>query len=208
MQSPLRIHHEKMGATFERGQIPMLYTGVDEEYWTVRKAVGLADLSHLGRLTISGKDRVAFLNGLLTNDITKLKENEGVHSVLLNTKARVLADLYLYGQGDDLIVDTCETSASQVKTVLDQFIITEDVAVRDSTGNILLLTLQGPSSSEAIREIFGIDPHELKPLECRTVGPSLIIARDRTGLGGYDILVPSDEAEALWQGFLLKGSQV
>src|SRR5712692_11009522 len=119
MQSPLILHHEKLGAVLEDSRIPLQYIGVEEEYWTVRRAVGLADLSYLGRLTVTGKDRVAFLNGLLTNDIAKLEENAGIHSVLLNTKARVLADLSIQQQPDSLIIDTCETSAAQIKRVLD-----------------------------------------------------------------------------------------
>src|SRR5712692_5061459 len=208
MQSPLILHHEKLGAVLEDNRIPLHYSSVEEEYWTVRRTVGLADLSYLGRLTGTGKDRVAFLNGLLTNDITKLEENGGIHSVLLNTKARVLADLYVHKLPDSLIVDSCETSAAQVKRVLDQFVITEDVKIEDSSDSTVLLTLQGPESTRCLKEILGFDANGLRPLQSRNLGPSLIIARDRTGQGGYDILLPRDEAEAVWQGFLLKGGEL
>jgi folate-binding protein YgfZ len=205
MQNPLVLHHEKMGATLQHGRVPLRYSDTTDEYWALRKSSGLADLSHLGRLTVKGKDRVPFLNGLLTNDITKLKENGGIHSVLLNAKARVLADLYLNGEPDSILIDSGESDSDQLKKILDQFIITEDVKVENSTQRLVLLTLQGPLSAKTLEENLKVDVASLGPLQSLSVGPSLIIARDRTGQGGYDILIPSDEAEAVWQNFLLKG---
>ncbi len=208
MLNPLVVQHEKMGAVLDHGTVPLQYTDVSEEYWTVKKAAGLADLSHLGRLTIKGKDTVGFLNGLLTNDIAKIQENSGTHSVLLNTKARVLADLYLYKTCDRLVVDAGDSSSGRVKTLLDQFIITEDVQVEDSTDGLLQLTVQGPQSSKILKEVLALDVQDLKPLSNKTQGPALIVARDRTGLGGYDIVIPKDEAEAVWQSLLLKGGEL
>ena len=210
MTNPLTLHHEKLGARFGPAQTPLYYTDPVQEYWTVRNSAGIIDLSHLGRLTLAGKDRVSFLNGLLTNDMTQLKEENGVHSALLNTKARVLADLYLYNQENGVLVDTGESPAEKVKGLLDQFIITEDVQIRDSTQELLQVTVQGPKSSQAFKEVLGLDLQGLTQLAYKTLGPSIIIARDRTGLGGYDIIVPRDEAEAeaVWQGFLLKGGDV
>ena len=207
MQNPLVLHHEKMGATLNHGRVPLRFSDTAEEYWAIKKSAGLADLSHLGRLDVQGKDRVAFLNGLLTNDLTKFEENTGIHSVLLNTKARVLGDLYLHSQPERIVVDTGESSGGYVKKILDQFIITEDVKVEDISERTVLLTVQGPSSGQFVKETLRLDVTNLAPLQSHSLGPSLIISRDRTGQGGYDILVPSDEAEAVWQGFLLKGGQ-
>ncbi len=207
MSNPLVLQHEKMGAVLDHGAVPLQYTDVSEEYWTVRKAAGLADLSHLGRLTIRGKDRTAFLNGLLTNDIAKIHEDSGAHSVLLNTKARVLADLYLYNLDDGLVVDTGDSSSGRVKTLLDQFIITEDVQIEDSTDSLLQLTLQGPRAAQTLKEVLDVEVRGLGPLSHKALGPALVVARDRTGVGGYDIILPKDEAEAVWQSLLLKGGE-
>ena len=205
MDNPLLLHHERSGATLGPGKSPLRYTSATEEYWTVRRSAGISDISHLGRLSISGKDRISFLNGLLTNDVTKAKENTGIHSALLNTKARILADLYLHVETERVIVDTGERPSSQVKQILDQFVITEEVKIEDLGGKTVLLTLQGPKSKQILQGTLKVDVDDLGPLQNRGLGPSLIIARDRTGQGGYDILLPSDEAESVWQGLLLKG---
>ncbi len=208
MSNPLVLHHEKLGAQLESGTIPLQFTNSNDEYWTVRNAAGFADISHLGLLTITGKDRIPFLNGLLTNDISKLTERGGIHSVLLNTKARVLADLYLYEGGDHMLADTGESTAAKVKDILDRFIITEVVQLHDSGDDQVHITVQGPKSTRALKEIIGLDVQDLKPLQHRTLGPSRIIARDRTGQTGYDIILPLDESEAVWQAFLLKGGEL
>jgi folate-binding protein YgfZ len=205
MSNPLVLHHERMGARFEEGRIPLSYTNPVEEYWAIRNHSGLVDLSHLGLLQVTGKDRLSFLNGLLTNEILKLKEGTGARSALLNTKARVLADLYLYAREDDLLIDTGDVPGANVKDVLERFIITEDVQVKDITSEFVHLTLQGQHAPENLRELFGITFADMKPLQHKMLGPTMIVIRDRTGQSGYDLIVPNVEAEAVWQGFLLKG---
>jgi folate-binding protein YgfZ len=202
------VYHEDLGAKLEPGKSPLSYSDPEEEYWTVKRTVGLADISNVGRLRITGKDRVSFLNGLLTNDVSQLKENSGQHSALLNSKARVLADLHLYAQTDNLLIDTGESSASHVKEILDRFIITEDVQINDATSDLVQMTVQGPKSSEAIKQVLGAEAHDLKQFEQRGLGPSTIIARDRTGQSGYDIILPVLEAEPVWHGFLLNGGEI
>lgn len=208
MLNPLDVHHEKMGAKLGPGRIPLFYSDVADEYWALKKSAGIVDLSHLGRLTITGRDHVSFLNGLLTNDLTTLSPEGGIRSALLNTKARVLADLHLYRREDSLLVETGDSSGSRVKAMLDQFIITEDVQVRDSSQDLLQVSVQGPKAAESMRQVLGVEVSKLTPLSCLALGPSLVLARDRTGLGGYDIIVPRDEAEAVWQGLLLKGGDL
>ena len=202
------LSHEELDPKLEPGKIPLAYSNAEQEYWTIKKAVGLADISHLGRLKITGKDRISFLNGLLTNDISQLKENAGQRSALLNSKARVLADLHLYAEQDSLLVDTGESSASHVKEILDRFVITEDVQIQDSSHDLVQITIQGPSSSQAIKEVLGAEAQDLKQLEQKTLGPSTIIARDRTGQSGYDMIMPALEAEPVWHGFLLNGGEI
>jgi folate-binding protein YgfZ len=205
MSNPLVLHHEKMGARLEGGRIPLSYSSPVEEYWAIRNRAGLADLSHLGLLQITGKDRLSFLNGLLTNELLKMHDGTGVRSALLNTKARVLADLYLYAREDDLLLDTGDVPGAKIKDILDRFIITEDVQVKDITSRFVHLTLQGPQASENARDLFGLTFADIKPLQHKMLGPTMIVVRDRTGGAGYDMIIPNDEAEAVWQGFLLKG---
>ncbi|HZY94722.1 MAG TPA: glycine cleavage T C-terminal barrel domain-containing protein [Candidatus Bathyarchaeia archaeon] len=206
MSNPLTIHHERLGAELAPDSIPLSYTDAKQEYWTIRKNAGISDISNLGRLTVKGKDRSTWLNGLVTNEISKLGEDAGVHAALLNTKARVLADLYIYSLGDHFLVDTGNAPASKVKQILDQFIITEQVKVDDSSQDLVQITLQGPKSSLAIKQLLDVDVSLLSGLHCKQLGPSIIISRDRSGVSGFDIVLPRDESEAVWQAFMLKAA--
>src|SRR6267378_79022 len=205
MSNPLVMHHGTMGARLEAGRIPLSYTNPVEEYWAIRNHSGMADLSHLGLLQITGKDRLSFLNGLLTNETLNMKDGTGVRSALLNTKARVIADLYLCAREDDLVIDTGDVPGAIVKEILDRFIIIEDVHVEDITSEFVHLTLQGQQAAENAGALFGVTFAEMKPLQHKMLGPSMIANRDRTGQSGYDMIIPNDEAEGVWQSLLLKG---
>src|SRR5437879_11947778 len=65
--------------------------------------------------------------------------------------------------------------------------------------------MQRPQASENAKESFGTAVADMKPLQHKMIGPTLIIVRDRTGQSGYDMIIPKYEAQAVWQGFLLKG---
>ena len=205
MPNPLLMHHETMGARLEEGRIPLSYTNPVEEYWAIRNHSGMADLSHLGLLQVTGKERLSFLNGLLTNEILKMSDGTGVRSALLNTKARVLADLYLYVRDDDLVIDTGDVPGAIVKEILERFIITEDVQVKDTTSEFVHLTLQGQQAAENAGALFGVAFADMKPLQHTMLGPSMIANHDRTGQSGYDMIIPNDEAEGVWQSLLLRG---
>jgi len=196
-----------MGATLTNGNVPERYSKVEDEYWEVRRNTGIMDLSHLGRLSITGRDRSSFLHGLLTNDIASLKENQGVRACLLTPKARVLGDMYIHNLGDRLLLDTGESSSERLKIILDQFIITEDVQIQDSSKELLLLSLQGQKAADVIRQVLKTDVSTLPRIANQALGPSVIINHDRTGQSGYDIIIPRNEVESVWQAFLLQGVQ-
>ena len=145
VSNPLILHHEKLGAQLDSAKNALSYTDPVAEYWTVKKAVGLADVSYTGRLRITGGDRVSFLNNLLTSDIDHLPEYAGQHSALLTTKARVIADLHLYRRPEAILVDSGDSPASIVKETLDRYVITEDVQIGDASADIVQITLQGRS---------------------------------------------------------------
>lgn len=207
MQNPLVLHHEKMGAELADGRVPLWFSNTSDEYWTLGKSAGFADLSHLGVLSIEGKERLPFLNGLVTNDLGKLTPNNGIHSLLLNPKARVVADLYFYARDENFLADTGDVPAQGVKSFLDRFIVTEDVRLSDLTDQLVRLTVQGPRAGDVIKTVLEVDVRGLQSFQHLSLGPSIVVNRDRTGFGGYDLFIPRDEAEPVWQGLLLEGQE-
>src|SRR6266487_3713446 len=99
-----------------------------------------------------------------------MNDGRGVRSALLNTKARVLADLYLYAREDDLLIDTGDVRGAIVKEILDRFIITEDVQVKDITSGFVHLTLQGRQAAENAGALFGVAFADMKSLQHKIRG--------------------------------------
>ncbi|HKQ32856.1 MAG TPA: aminomethyl transferase family protein, partial [Thermodesulfobacteriota bacterium] len=91
---PLHDIHESLGAEFiERGGslVPESYGNPGDEYEAARNRVGISDLSDRGKLRLSGKDHLKFLQGMLTNDVLKLGEGDGMYAAILTVKGRMLS---------------------------------------------------------------------------------------------------------------------
>src|SRR5476651_658425 len=91
--------HQKLGARlvdFGGWNMPVQYTGIVDEHKAVREAAGVFDISHMGEFFVSGANAEAFLNGLLTNDVSKLTKGQGQYTLMLNEMGGVIDDLIIY----------------------------------------------------------------------------------------------------------------
>src|SRR5271154_5074032 len=96
--------HQKLGARlvdFGGWNMPVQYSGIIEEHKAVREAAGVFDISHMGEFLITGPGATSFLNGLLTNDVTKLSEGQGQYTLMLNEQGGVIDDLIVYCTGEE-----------------------------------------------------------------------------------------------------------
>ena len=106
--SRLNDHHAKLGAAFEEitgWQMPAHYGDVTAEYHAVRDAVGLADLSHRGKLRVTGDDRVKWLQSVISNDILPLQPGQGRYSSFLTHKGKMLTYFRCYMQADVVMLE-------------------------------------------------------------------------------------------------------
>src|SRR5258706_291118 len=91
--------HQKLGARlvdFGGWHMPVQYSGIIEEHKAVREAAGVFDISHMGEFFVSSQFGTSFLNGLLTNDVTRLSEGQGQYTLMLNDQGGVIDDLIIY----------------------------------------------------------------------------------------------------------------
>lgn len=106
--SPIHDLHTKLGATFEGvagWDMPVHYGKWIAEYQAVRLAVGLSDLSHRGKIRVTGDDRVKWLQGLISNDILPLQPGQGRYSSFLTHKGKMLGYFRVYTLSDSLWVE-------------------------------------------------------------------------------------------------------
>jgi len=161
-------------------------------------------------VSLTGEDRVRWLNGMVTNNVRDLAADQGVYAFLLNPQGKIQADLYAFNQGESLLV---EAERGQVETILqifDRYIIMDDVEVENLTGKFQVIGVAG-SKSESVLAGAGLQVSGLQPLQIADAewnGAKLTVIRgDNPCVPNYELLVPEKDADPLWKGLLQAGAQ-
>ena len=133
-------------------EMPVQYEGIRQEHLAVRRSAGLFDVSHMGQVETSGPDAEAFLQHLLSNDVTKIAEHGAQYSVLCREDGGVLDDLFTYRLEDGFLTVTNAANHEQATTPgwrahADGF----DVRVEDVAADYAMLALQGPRARAILR---------------------------------------------------------
>ncbi len=212
MRLPLYERHERLQAHWHDWlgvSVPGTYGDTRAEYEALRRGVGVIDMSQLGKLRVTGDDRIAYLQGQLSQDVEPLRETgAGAYACLLKPTGQILSDMVLFSTGEELLMLTPHQTLQTVHQRLEQFVIMEEVEFEDVTGQFVLLHVAGPQCLAPIKPL-GLD-RELPLWHCRRAsfdGYSLTIVRtDRCGEMGYDLLAPVDGGVSLWQYLLNAGA--
>lgn len=193
---------------FAGWEMPIHYpTGIVEEHLATRKHAGLFDVSHMGRLLISGKNAVPFLQYVLSNNCAGLQCGEAQYTMIPNEQGGAIDDAYLYrfAEGEYLLVvnaSNCEKDLSHFARALTRF---ENVECSNVTEHMAMLSLQGPRSKYMLSSIVeaGELPEPLRNClsEIQIDGKRICVAR--TGYTGeplgFELFVESTEATMLWE---------
>jgi folate-binding protein YgfZ len=155
------------------------------------QTAGIARLDHTGWIRITGDDRVRWLNGMVTNSIQQLKPGEGNYNFLLSVQGRIQGDAYIFAEPDALLLETAASQISPLMTLLDRFIIMDDVELADVSPARSGLLLAGPHAAAALSKI-GLS---IKPLEALESQTSPWNATEVTVIHAYSPLTPRYE---LW----------
>ena len=136
----------------------------DTEFERLREHCGVYDLGYRARISLSGGDRVRWLNGMVTNNIRDLATGQGVYTFLLNPQGHILGDLYAYNRGESIVVDTDRSQIEKILATFDHYIIMDDVEVKNLTDSITTLGVAGPKSRDVLAAA-GIAIPDTNPLE-------------------------------------------
>ncbi len=173
------------------------------EYQAVRNSAAVFDLSYLGRLRVSGRDRVRFLNSLLSNDIKNLKTGTGCYATLLTHQGRMESDLYVYARPDDLLLECSPAGREKLLQSLRKYIVSDLVEIDELSGNLNVLSIQGPESAKSAAHLLDAPLDGMALLEFRVIerpsGNWIIARRDRTGCDGYDFWIPPADVSGAWK---------
>ena len=148
------------------------------------EAPGVTLRSDRGRLRLRGADRLAYLHGLLSNDVLTLAPGDWRYATLLTPQGRMISDMRVFELGEHTLVDLPIEVTPAIREHLDRFIITEDVTVDEVTDEWAQVGLYGPRAEDILRTIgeAGLAPlHALPSDDLGVAGVDLIIARDDAG---------------------------
>ncbi len=203
-RTPLFDTHVEAGAKmvpFSGWMMPVSYDGIKEEHIAVRTHAGIFDTSHMGEIEVEGPGSLAYLQRLVTNDVSKIAVGGAQYSCLLNEEAGVIDDLFVYRLGHDryLII----TNAGNHEVDLEQFgrhAHDFDVYVRDASSSYAMLAVQGPHARQIVQNQLHIELPARMGVLTQQVGrrPALVCGTGYTGEDGVELLVDPEIAPAIW----------
>jgi glycine cleavage system T protein len=211
-KTPLYDIHSERGAVFDDFSgwlMPRDYGNRVEECLAVRYGVGIVDLSHRGKLRLSGKEHIRFLHGMLTNDINRLEVGKGLYATLLTPKGRMLSDMRVYRESESVLLDLEPGLNERVGELLIRFRLSYKADIEDVTEGLALLFIHGPNSRGVLERAFNesiLLPNEYDFSVVEVNGFRVVVARvNRTGEEGYDVFVPSDGVKTVWRSVIEGG---
>ena len=204
--------HKSLGAEFREScgwSVPGNYNDKLSEYKTVREGVGIADLSSRGKLRISGKDHIKFLQGMLSNDVMKLEEGKGVYATILTVKGRMITDMKVYKDSDSVLLDLEPGVNEKVSELLTKFRLSYKAPIDDLTETLGLISVQGPDSRKMLEMLLDEALPQMNEYEFqkKEYGGSelMIVYVNRTGEEGFDLYIKNNKLKHLWGELMKKG---
>jgi len=184
------------------------------EFQALLSGCGLYDLSWRAKITVTGSDRVRWLNGMATNNVRDLVPGHGVYAFLLNAQGRIQADLYVFQRGESLLVDTERGQREKVLQLFDHYIIADDVEIADISDKLTALGLTGPES-RSVLERTGVAVPDLAHLQFADVawqhaGQQTTVTLLRSGeeaRESWQVWVAPEHVSELWDALLKAGAR-
>jgi len=209
---PLASFWEAQGATLKKEknwEIPALFKDFSSECEAVRKGVGLIDLSHRGKIEVTGKDRVLFLHNLLSNDIKSLGLGDGCYAALLSAQGKIIADMNVYVFANSILLEVEGGLEEKVVEKLEKLHVNESVELKNATGDWILITLQGPKSEALVGALIhgpAMVNQEFQHSNFMILdAPTTLIRRSVTGEKGFHLLIPKEKGEPIVKRILEVG---
>jgi len=208
LKTPLHAWHTANGGKlidFGGWDMPVQYaSGILKEHLATRRYGGLFDVSHMGRFRIYGKDTVAFLQHVLTNNAESLEPWQAQYTLIPNENGGLLDDAYLYHPGNEYFLVVNASNREKDWNHFQEQAKAFAVNLEDETDQVAMIAFQGPLSGRILSEVKrdGAMPETFRnSLSAMTIlGTNVLVAR--TGYTGeplgFELFAPADKVEGIW----------
>lgn len=206
--SPLDQEHRELGGRmvpFAGWEMPVMYSSIIEEHQFVRDACGVFDISHMGQVFVEGDGAVAWLNKMLTNDVSELEVGNAHYTFLLNEGGGVIDDLILYRLEEANFLLVVNASCLEKDVAWLEQHLADGVTLRDDSSDWAGLAIQGARAPEVFSAITegrtlptrnGVD-------DLQHEGRRIVICRTGyTGEDGFELFCPTRDATFWWNALL------
>lgn len=198
-------------APFAGFNMPISYEGVNAEHETVRKAIGVFDVSHMGEFLITGEKALDLIQKISSNDALKLVDGKAQYSCMPNERGGIVDDLIIYRFNAEKYLLVVNASNIEKDWNWISQHNTMDATMRDLSDTYSLLAIQGPKAAEAMQSLTEVDLQEMKFYTFQ-VAPFagaenvIISATGYTGSGGFEIYCKNEDAEEIWKRVFKAGA--
>ena len=216
-KTPLNARHRASGARmvpFSGWEMPVEYAGLTSEHLAVRERAGLFDVSHMGEIEIAGKDALAAVQRISSNDASRLQIGQAQYSGLMTDRGTFVDDLLVYRLAPEhfLLVVNAGNIQKDYAYIANEIKPAGDAVAVDASSRYALLAIQGPRALEVLQPLTGVNLAEIKYYwfahgEVANVR-STISRTGYTGEEGFEIFVPPQSADRVWQAILESGRQL
>jgi aminomethyltransferase len=213
-KTPLNARHRASGArmvAFGGWDMPVEYSSIVAEHMAVRERAGLFDVSHMGEIEIAGKDALAAVQRISSNDASRLAVGQAQYSGLLTPQGTFVDDLLVYRQGPShfMLVVNAGNIAGDYAWIAEQIKPAGDAVAVDASSRYALIAIQGPAAQGVLQGLTGVELAAIKYYwfahgEVASVRAT-ISRTGYTGEDGFEIFVPPQSAERVWQSLLDAG---
>ena len=191
--------------------MPVSYEGVNIEHETVRNAVGVFDVSHMGEFLITGENALELIQKISSNDASELVDGKAQYSCMPNEEGGIVDDLITYRFNEEKYLLVVNASNIEKDWNWISQHNSMDATIRDVSDNYSLLAIQGPKAAEAMQPLTEVDLSNIKfytfkVAEFAGAENVIISATGYTGSGGFEIYVKNEDAEQVWDNVFKAGA--
>jgi aminomethyltransferase len=214
-KTPLNARHRASGARmvpFGGWDMPVEYSGIVSEHLAVRERAGLFDVSHMGEIEIAGKDALAAVQRISSNDASKLTVGQAQYSGLLTPQGTFVDDLLVYRQGPShfMLVVNAGNIATDYAWIAEEIKPAGDAVAVDASSRYALIAIQGPAAQGILQTLTSLDLAAIKYYwfahgEVANVRAT-VSRTGYTGEDGFEIFAPPQSADKVWLALLQAGA--
>ncbi len=207
--------HKQLGAKmveFAGFEMPIEYSGIKDEHMTVREAVGVFDVSHMGEFWVKGPNALELVQRVTSNDVSKLTIGQAQYSCFPNGKGGIVDDLLVYHYSPEkyMLVVNASNIEKDWNWVVSQNL--NGAILENSSDEISQLAVQGPKAEATLQQLTNIDLSVIKYYTFTTgaiggVDDVIISATGYTGSGGFELYFRNEFAEQLWTAIFEAGAE-